>query len=228
MSISRLQSAYLFVGIGVVLLLNPLYVSALPVDDPTYRYAAVEVAPSDDPDVPLETAEPVNRLDDDVICYGEQTRACQFERDLLAGNEVEAEYVVEEAIPFGSRYAYLDGEFYERTVTERNGTLYLDLERLSAGELLVKASSPVERTSNPGLIRRAVDRGEVTTGERLEVDGVPVDAGTLVEVDGDYYVLREVEDAKPDWRVQPYLVAAGLVVGLGLTLLGQHRWLTSV
>ncbi|WP_435155718.1 hypothetical protein [Haladaptatus sp. DFWS20] len=212
--------ALLSISVGLVLLLNPLYIGLLHLDDPTYRYQQVEVEFTDGG---YRTDERsllgVERIDSDVACLrGYPTRACQFERFLYNGGNgsVPTNYRFRHA---GRDYSavFVNGQFYRPRGIERNGTWYMTLEPASKEEVLKGVTTPY--ADAPVSIRHAVRTGNVSTHREIEM------TNELVRKDGTYSVIRLADkaEASNSKRLLHYLfLVGGVVVGFFHVLRGQR------
>ena len=182
-TVDRIGPGRLLIALGVVLLLNPLYIGALHLDEPEwYRYDAAEVR-FENGTVTGPGATSV--ADDDVACLGEAYRNCMLEYHVFDADDV--------AIPsrvfparndgYGHNYAFVYGQFYRTQLEERNGTRYLTLEPIEREKALSYASTRL--SDAPGVARRAVEGGTVTTREPVPF------AGELIQdrKTGRFYVL---------------------------------------
>lgn len=227
--ISRIHSGWLLIGLGVILLLNPLYIGMFHIDEPNwYRYDAAEITFENDT-VNGQTA----AIDDhDIACLSKAWRNCLFEHYVLSEDEI--------AIPLdpsayltsnqGShRYAFLHGDFYRTTTEQRNGTEYLTVEQVDSTTALDAASTPLSEVSDS--VRQVVKGGTVTTRDELRIEGE-----LIQDQDTDrFYVLYQeashqlgpgtLEERKAEGRIFEIGLMIFLgVVGLVAVLRGQrHR-----
>lgn len=234
--LSRLVEAgvveWLLIALGVLLLLNPLYVGALHLDDPEwFRYDAAAVS-FENGTVDGPGAMEVD--EDDVACLNWNYRNCALERHVLEADEVSLSNPNWAArnIGDGHQYAYLDGQFYRTTLTTRNDTKYLTLEQLEREQAIQYVSTRLPAA--PDLVRKVVDGGTATTREPLDAEG------QLFRDDdtGQLYVLHRTAshglgDAAYDRaRYEGQILETGLTmllgaVGLFAILRGQRlrlRW----
>lgn len=150
-------------------MLNPLYVGALHLDDPEwYRYDAAAVSFGNGT---VSGSNVLSIADDDVACLNRNYRNCVLERHVLDEGGVTTSNPAWAARNTGDghRYAYLDGAFYRTTVTDRNGTKFLTLERLERERALGYVSTRLSEAPDP--VRTVVDGGTVTTREPLDAEG---------------------------------------------------------
>lgn len=164
---ARIQPSWLLIGLGVLLLLNPLYIGVLHLDEPnSYRYDAAEIT-FENGTVNGQTAA-IN--DHDVACFSDAGRNCVFEHHVLAEDGVALPYQALQAHNWdGHRYAFLHGDFYRTTTEQRNGTTYLTLEQTDSTSALDAASTPLTAVSD--TVRQAVEGGTVTTHHKLSIEG---------------------------------------------------------
>lgn len=216
----------LLIAVGVVCLLNPLYIGVLHLDEPEwYRYEAAELHLRDDGslDGPLAS---VN--DPDVACLNRAWRDCLFEQHVLDSGDVPVTGAAWMARNSGTghEYAYLDGQFYETTAAEQDGRQSLALEPLDSTQAIAFASTPLDEAIPP--VRRAIGGATVTTRQPLAATG-----HLLQDTDGTFYVLVRVashslgEEAFARAQTEERIVEIGLMtllgaVGLGLVLRGQR------
>ncbi|WP_158056403.1 hypothetical protein [Halorussus halophilus] len=222
------------IALGVLLLLNPLYIDAFGVAHPnSYRYEATEVTynQSDGIDYDIHA----RGIDSDIACLGNPlpSRSCTLEyaiyqRGNLTANVSWAGHV-ENYGPNSYQYAYVDGSFYEvesEEVAYDTGTVRLTLNRAPARRAMRYASTPISRVSHP--VRRAIETGSAKT--HYAVDG----ANELVRKNGDYYVVYRVEahitdneayerGEERDSSRETGLTLLGIGVGLGFVLSGQRE-----
>lgn len=214
------------IALGVVLLVNPLYVGAFHLDEPNwYRYEATEVTYDDR----LEFDVHADGVDDEIACVRDvhPGRACALEHAVYGhGGNLTAPIPWGDFIatyqPFGYRYAYLHGEFYAVEATERGDETVLSLNRTPADEAMADVATRIDRVAPP--IRTAVRTGTVET--HREIDGT-----TQLVRDGDsYYVVYraaaqiEGPDTSESGRFLELVVSLlGIVLGLALVLRGQRR-----
>ena len=218
------------IGLGVLLLANPLYVDALHLDQPNwYWYESGEVTVGDD-GVRLPRGA-LNGMDDDVACLADSppSRACAVEHAVLRrGNLTLAESwgaLISNAGPLGYRYAYLNSSFYEPVVREEGDWTVLSLDRTPAVEALGDVADPVSRADRG--VRRAIRSGSVRTHRELE------GANQLWKEDGRYYVVYRTSfgNSGPfDFlgvgfgrALETAITVVGMVAGLVLVLRGQRR-----
>lgn len=215
------------IALGVVLLVNPLYVGAFHLAEPNwYRYEATEVTYDDG----LEYDIHVDGVDDDVACLRDVRpgRACALEHAILGhGGNLTAPISWGDFVStYGShsyRYAYLDGAFYAVEATERGDESVLSLNRTPADEAMGDVATRVDHAKPP--IRTAVRTGAVES--HREIGGTE----QLVRNGDSYYVVYlsaahvEGPDTSETGRFLELTASLlGIVVGLALALRGQrHR-----
>lgn len=220
------------IALGVLLLVNPLYVDALHLDQPnSYRYEATEVTYGPD-GIDATPAIRNGGVDDDVACLSDNypSRACAVERAIHERGNLTAPVswgsFVSEFGPLGYRYAYVNDSFYGVENRERGDETVLTLNRTPAGEAMDEIAAPLLYASPE--VREAVETGSVET--RRELDG----ANQLWSDGGNYYVVYEAQShvhgpgtyqqKVRSGRVLERAVAlVGIAVGLLLVLRGQRR-----
>jgi hypothetical protein len=167
--LSDRQRGALALVVGTVLVLNPLYITALHVDG-GYHY---RTAPAT-----VEGGQLIIEGVDDSVADGianlgcadelEQTRACAMDRYIHENGPVSAPR--SDSYNLGNQeYVRVDGDYYQRVERERNGTVLLALERTSARETLEEIAVPRFALTWPGRI--LLFTGRVTTTYPLEHDG---------------------------------------------------------
>lgn len=217
--------ALLSISVGLLLLLNPLYIGFFHLGDPTYRYERVEIELTDDGYRTADQSLGLERIDSDVACLrGYPTRACQFERFLHEGGNgtVPSNFRFHHA---GREYSavLLDGQFYKPRSVERNETWYMTLEPASKGETLKRVSTAY--AAAPAPIQHAVRTGSVSTHRE------PGMTNELVRRDGNYYVVTERYSEKQEasgvgWLLHHLLLVGGIVAGFFFVLRGQRLRVT--
>lgn len=221
---SSIRREYLLITFGVALLLNPVYIGTLQLDQPNwYRYEASQVTFEDDH---ANTSIDVMSIDSDVACLNRNYRTCLLERYVLQNGGVNYSSRLAAGPGSGYRYAYIDGEFYRVQPQELGGNGTLSLEHLKHKEALESISTPVEYTTP--AIRTAVQMGNVTTHRTL------AGAGELIWDGKHYYVVHKAAYQVYNGRtydrkkrigqlVQGGLMIGGIAGGLWLVLWGQRE-----
>ncbi|SIR51597.1 hypothetical protein SAMN05421858_2597 [Haladaptatus litoreus] len=121
----------LSISVGLLLLLNPLYIGSLHLDDPTYRYERVGIEFTDGGyQTDEQSTLGLEQIDSDVACLrGYPTHSCQLERYLY--NDGNA------TVPTNYRFSgvdrdysavFVNGQFYESWGIEQNETWYMSLK----------------------------------------------------------------------------------------------------
>lgn len=199
------QYRLLRLAVALSLLASPALVYLSGVGRATYTYDAV----------PVQAEDGVITYDDDQVryfegfqgidCYleSEQSRACFLDRRLADDN---ATFGDDSHRPETDEYyTYVDGQFYERVDTFRDGSLVLWLRPVDAAAVLGTVAGDYPNLPDP--LQRAV-RGDTGTAHR------DLDAhGQIVWYDGSHYAIYEVSSSRASGYA-PSLVAA--LVGLVL------------
>lgn len=191
--VERVGSGRLLIALGVLLLLNPLYVGALHLDEPNwYRYDAAEVRFEDGT---VTGPGAVWVADEDVACLDEAYRTCMLEYHVFDADDVAVPSPIYPARNDGDghSYAFVSGQFYRTQLEERNGTRYLTLDPIEQEDALDYASTDL--SDAPEVARKAVEGGIVTTREPVPF------AGELIhdpETDTYYVLYREASHSLGD------------------------------
>lgn len=182
--VSARRKSFLFLVLGIGLLVNP-YAPGLHVGDGSvYRYEAVAV--TYDQSAGLQVTDPetgrdiqLRSVDDEILCEGPTIRrACQFEYSVYEGTNVSA---IGRGIDSAQyEFVYLDEGFYRPTTVERAGEWYLTLERVTEPD-------PLRYVADSGRLSDGA-RQAITTGAVVTYQELP-EANTLVRHDGQYYTL---------------------------------------
>ena len=229
------STAALKIALGVLLLVNPLYIDGLGFAHPnSYRYEATEVSYNESTGY-LDVDVHANGIDSDVACLGDPipTRTCTLEyaiheRGNLTVNVSWAGHVRNYG-PNGYHYAFVDGAFYEvesEEVGDESGTARLTLNRTPAAKAMRTIATPVWEVSPP--VRKAVETGSAKTHYRL--DG----ANELVAHGDSYYVVYRATAHVTDSEAyhsgeerntarETAFTLFGIGVGLALVLNGQRE-----
>ncbi|GGN93052.1 MULTISPECIES: hypothetical protein [Haloarcula] len=211
---SERQRAVVSLGLGLLLVLNPLFVYTLGLGEPTYEYRAVEVTPVGD-SVEFETRpHPAYRMQpvrgvDCVRLRG--SYSCYLSESLAKRGRATVNVTRYETTP-RARYVRLDDGFYRRSATEHGEAVTLSLERVSAATVLDTVSSSFEYVSPP--VAAAIEDG--TARSHVEEDGAK-----FVEADGRYYYVaaRQVDGGvEGRWWVS----SLGVLVGLAALRRGRR------
>lgn len=224
--VERVGLGWVLIALGVILLLNPLYIGALHLTEPNwYRYDAAEVRFEDG----LIAGPGSSALaDDDAACLDKAYRNCVLEYHVITDGEVAVpEAFAHENGGYGHRYVWWEGEFYRTATEERNGTTYLTVEPLDRETALGYISTPLSDAPKP--VRKAITGGTVTTREPIPTAGELVrdpQTGTL------YVLYTEAShslgsDALAQAKSTGRIIKSGLmvllgVVGLAAILKGQR------
>ncbi|MFB6138663.1 MAG: hypothetical protein ABEJ42_10085 [Halobacteriaceae archaeon] len=188
-------------------------------DDPTWtRYEAHPVA--------IENGSVSTAVNDpDVACLSDAYRTCGLERYTHehGGVVVNNTLLVENRV-HGYDYVFLgsDGAF-ETDHVESGETARLTLEPVSAEEMLLGASTPVDR--GPPVVGAVISDGSATTREHHDLSGLLFSTG-----DGEVYTLSAVASASAGGPLSGAfgrylelgLTALLAAAGLGLVLRGQR------
>lgn len=222
---SRRVRALVFVGVGLLLLVNPLVGGLSDAVGLTgsAQYTAVEVVPGEDGERFSYPGDPVDgQLPDTLVanggsvegvdCYDEfGSVECTLERELIDGN-----LTVESGV--GGWYGYTHhGRFYERVSRESGESVTLALRPVAASAVLANVSTPVGNYTDGrrSTVRTAVESGTTWT------DPTALLAGDVVEYDGVYYVIAQTDGPRQDEPPGPVYSVASAVAG---TLLVQRGW----
>lgn len=208
------------VGLGLLLIFNPLYLAPLGIGAPQYEYRAVEVVPTES-GLQFASEPPDIARVDGIDCYRElePNPDCWFQQSFTDGQNytVTAPRAPQDA---WESYTYLDGTFYARSFSVRspggNGTQV---------SWQFRPVDPETMLANVGVdvglrdaYRRAVDRGRLRTAEPLryeEFTGTKTDeaTGLIVTTDAGYYLLG-LEEYRPGVENRWLYSALGVVVGV--------------
>jgi hypothetical protein len=214
------------IAFGLFLLVNPLYIDAFHLDQPSwYRYEATEVSYGEDG---LEFDIHADGIDDDVACLRENlpTRACALERAVYERGNLTVPVGWGRLIslhgPYGYEYVYVNDSFYRAEAREVGGETILSLSHTPADVAMRDVATSMSAVSPE--IRTAVQSGSVKL--RRELDG----ANRLVR-DGDtYYVVyraaAHVQNRSGITKgrvLETALTGLGIAVGLGQVLRGQRE-----
>lgn len=196
------------VGLGLLLVFNPVYLVPLGVGGPAYSYEAVPVEMqgssfSLEPDGAL-TVGPIDGLDCHMFDGG---RRCYFDQLLYEqGNQTVSERFHGDYAGSEDEYVVVDLKVYRRTHERVNDSAYtFGLVRVPAETALRDVSVPVEQA--PAPIRTAVRTGDARTHTEFE--------NQFVRANGDYYLFTkqgESDATSGRW----FLHAVGIAAGLGL------------
>jgi hypothetical protein len=209
------KSAYLLIGVGVVLLLNPLYIGMFQIDQNWHRY---EASPVTFTDSGINGSGEIRVYDSDVACLNRQYRTCLLEYHVKQQGGISYPSSWAAGPGFGYEYAYLDGEFYQVLPPNNiagNGTLRL--QHLAREVALKEIATPLKETTSE--IQNAVKTGQVTTNQPLS------GAGELIRKGETYYVVYEAASqySASGQSVETGLMIGGIAVGFWLVFKGQRR-----
>lgn len=210
--------------LAVGLLAAPLWVPALHLDDPQYRYESVAVE-TDGARMGFATepSEPLLGISERIACAGERWgRACVFEHHVAANHTVPTRVFASQELGFRdyvlehrNDYVWLNGTVYEvgaapnATVTGHGGhRLDLALRPVEADRALRFESVDIEDVPPP--VRRAARTGSATG----YVEDLP---RTTIELDDETY--RRVYIANTSYPADHESGTASLL-RLGLPLVG--------
>lgn len=199
------QYRFLRFGLAILLVASPALVYVSGYGQPTYRYEAVEIRPSDDGFQYDSRGTWLVDGFEGVSCDGwRRSRLCLLEGELVDENRTYDD-------PPGAydppeeRYTYHDGQFYERVHEGRYGPVVIGLRPVSPREVLEGIAGDFERLERP--LQRAVE-GDTGTVHR-DIDAT----GRVVRYEGSYYVLYLSGQAEARGYAQSVFA---VLVGLGL------------
>lgn len=226
--LQSLGRGHVALALGLLLILNPLYIDILHLDQPVqYVYSAGMLEFDEDGYPYVESAENVRPLDGDAACLEAlASRICELERYVLANGGVPSHNP--DAIVWARvyPYAFVDGQFYDAETVDREDGSYLTLEPVPRDEALEQIASSGQQVSP--AVRRVIDSGEpVVRYEPLE------QAHEIVAYDDGHYVvyesgwrgasLRIVEEQKRQGRrLETALMTIGLLAGVAVILSAQR------
>lgn len=208
--------------VGVLLVFSPLWVGHLHVGDPTYRYEAVEVEPTEN-GVEYGDGYDGRGIDSQIVCDAIPGRPCIHERYLLTDRNVSTDRSPQTLNHYRYDYVHAEDGFYEVAYEERDDRTYLRLDLIPTETLFRRIATPVNDLPDP--VRTAVGTGSVTTRRTL------LDANELVLSDGTYYVVQErlvrssTEAERRGELFEDVVSVLGPAVGLVLALRGYRRFL---
>ncbi|WP_251343362.1 hypothetical protein [Haloplanus halophilus] len=171
--------------VAVLLLAGPVWVPALHLDDPTYRYERVRVTAGEG-GVAFANASavpPDTTPSDRIVCSGGSSRACAFERHLARNHTVLADVYAGSpgersgAFALGpDRYDYvqIDGAVYEPTTLANRSRVYV-----VANGTVYEAGDAPEGVATSGdvyrneLSLRPVSPSTALAGVARDAEGVP-------------------------------------------------------
>lgn len=198
------QYRFLRFGLAILLVTSPALVYVSGYGQPSYRYEAVEIRPTDggfEHDRGRSFARGFEGLD----CYEwERSRLCFLEGDVVDGNrtyEAPSGFYDTPA----DRYTYHDGQFYERVHEGSADTVVLGLQPVSSDEVLDGISHDFEHLEAP--LQRAVEGGTGTAHRDLDA------TGRVVRYDESYYAIYLADRSEAKGYV-PSVFA--VLAGLGL------------
>jgi len=212
--VSNATKSLLVVVLGVLLVVNPLFV---PTGHVTVHETLTATPANGSLFLRLQTGQHDVRMCSDFST----SRECLLERRVLrhpipVGNATTA---------VSSRYAfvYFNGDFYQPTRRRENGTVVLSLERVTRGTVADGLAHPA---SGSAVAERAVSNGRTNVSYSLGT-GQPAIAGAVVSANGTDYWLHETRS----WQTFPLgsrqwfrgVEFAGLLVGLVLLAYGHRR-----
>jgi len=205
---SERTSTVVTVGLGLLLVFNPVYLVPLGVGGPAYSYEAVPVETYDN----WFSLEPDGALTvgaiDGVDCYMfDGGRRCYFDQLLYEqGNQIVSERVYGGYAEPDDKYVVINSTIYRRTHQRVNDSaITFGLASVPAEIALRDVSVPVEQA--PAPIRNAVETGDTTTHTEFE--------NQFVRADGRYYLFTiqgESDATTGRW----FLHAVGVATGLAL------------
>jgi hypothetical protein len=216
--------------VGLVLVANALF-GAVTAGGDRYRYDSLELT-VEDGDLAFGEDSPVDQVPDriqgiDCLFDTPHSRLCASETWLMDTQGSDGSVSITAEDPGNvypedrpPSYAYHDGAIYERSwdASPGTGSATLGLERVPTREALGDVARDASELS-PRL-RQAVTDGPVTTGDRLDADG-------LVVSTDDGHVILVAEQSR---RERPLMRAGSrllsLAVGAALTLRGWRSFRT--
>jgi hypothetical protein len=162
--------------LALALLAGPLWVPALHLDDPTYRYERARVT-AGDAGVSFANASAVPAgtvASDEIACAGYSSRACAFERHLARGHTVltgiYSSHPGERTDPFAvapDRYDYeyvqIEGTVYEPTTVANDSRVYV----VANGTVYEAGESPAGADTSGDLYRNELSLRPVSPAEAL-------------------------------------------------------------
>lgn len=221
-ALDRLGTGRILVAIGVLLLLNPLYVGMLHLDQPEWtRYEATALHVEDGEVSGGFVADP------DIACTDDDYRSCAFERYVHRNGGLEVEDGGIAASIGRGRYRYVflgDDGFFEPQAMDVIDGSRLTLAPVSAEEALHGASTRVDRA--PPVVGAAIDEGTATSHTALDLDG-----HVFETIRGQYYVLDRVAShgvgptSDAHWTGQLFeyaLIGVLTLLGLAAVAKGQR------
>lgn len=216
MAIGSSRRGHLLVFIGVLCLLSPYVLSGVTLGAQTHHYRVTYVETTTDGyDM---TGAPPASFDEDVLCWGSLSRACQLERTLLDEN-VSIEYGIVYYDRFVDyRYIYHNETFYE--VESSDDSLWLRA---------VNTTTAFQSTSQSGRTLPASVLTALEDGREKVATHAELSTHELIRIEGGHYAIL-AEDYRSRGPldsvlhgIEPFLGSLGFLLGLVLVLRGQ-RW----
>lgn len=169
----------LLLGIGLLLLLNPLYAfsgGGVAPTSPTYQYGIEEIEGEDNVSVALQFAHNAH------VCPG--VRTCLGEEQIAEEGSITVEHASFDS-QRGFDVIWIDGQYYKPTVErDESGNHRLSHEELTLEEALSEASLSSENVDSE--IRSGIRWGVVGSNEPIP----PLEKHLIIEHDGTYYQSR--------------------------------------
>jgi hypothetical protein len=208
------------VGLGLLLIFNPLYLAPLGIGSPQYEYRAVEVVPTESGLQFASEPPDITRVDG-IDCYRELDPVldCWFQQSFTDGQNYTVTAPDARQDTWKS-YTYLNGTFYARSfrVSSSGGNdtqVSWQFRPIDPETMLANVGINV---SVRDVYRRAVERGQIQTTEPLhyeEFTGGNTDeaTGRFIKTDNGYYMLG-FEEYHPGVENRWLYSAIGVVIGV--------------
>jgi hypothetical protein len=160
--------------VALALLAGPLWIPALHLADPTYRYERAQVT-ADGPGVAFENESAVPAgtiLSEEIACAGYSSRVCAFERQLARNTTVLTGIYSSTAgtgtssfalAPDGHDYVQINGTVYEATTVANRSRVYV----VANGTVYEKGTAPDDADTSGDLYRVALSHQQVPPAEVL-------------------------------------------------------------
>lgn len=244
------RRGFVFLVIGVLLLVNVGHFHIFSPGDERYEYQRVAVTATDDGMRFSVDGEWANRPESiaGIGCDGwtdtSSARLCEMERWLINESGQPRILTIDRPDKYWTKdqqYAVHGGQFYERTRTTHldsetvpEGQIRVTLTPRSPNETLDAIAVPIEYA--PSELVRVIERGSLTTdhyvdGAEVDTELPPVpaneydDGGLVVETDDGFVVVTT--RYHPGEPVLQFVAGAlQWLLGLGLVASGSHRYLT--
>ncbi|QHS16159.1 hypothetical protein GWK26_02770 [haloarchaeon 3A1-DGR] len=171
--------------VALALLAGPLWIPALHLGDPTYRYERAQIT-DDESGIAFENESAVPAgtiLSEEIVCAGTSSRACAFERHLARNNTVLTGIYSSTAgtgtssfalAPDGYDYVQINGTVYETATVANRSRVYV----VANGTVYEKGKAPEDADASGDLYRvelslQRVPPAEVLSRVSRDVDTVP-------------------------------------------------------